>query len=173
MFGAREKTENFWMKGGLVLMKTKSTEDFHGEVKMAAQRGLLCSQIIVDIGLRRLGMRSQCLVKGAGGLVGAMGLQDATCGALTGAACLIAFAAIEKLGQGVYLIIEELESRFSELVSKYPGNTCGEILDYDPTKVPTEVCPPIIAGALQIALELLEDAGISATTDTREDEKAA
>ena len=71
-------------------MKTKSTEDFHGEVKMAAQRGLLCSQIIVDIGLRRLEMRSQCLVKGAGGLVGAMGLQDATCGALTGAACLIA-----------------------------------------------------------------------------------
>jgi hypothetical protein len=154
-------------------MKTKSTEAFHAEVKMAAQRGLLCSQIIVDIGLRKLDMRSQCLIKGAGGLVGAMGLQDATCGALTGAACLIAFAGMEKLGQGIYLLIEELESRFDGLVSKYPGKTCGDILDFDPTKVPTEVCPPIIAGALQIALELLESAGIGASSETRQDEKAA
>jgi hypothetical protein len=119
-------------------------------------------------------MRSQCLVKGAGGLVGAMGLQAATCGALTGAACLIAFAAIETLNQGIYLLIEELESRFNELVSQYPGNTCGDILDYDPTKVPTEVCPPIIAGALHIALELLEEAGISASSgDIQAEEKAA
>jgi len=154
-------------------MNTGSTEHIHVEIKRAAGRGLLCSQIIVDVGLKHLGMRSQCLIKGAGGLVGAMGLQDATCGALTGAACLIAFAAIETLGQGIYLLIEDLESRFSKLVSQYPGNTCGDILDYDPKKVPTEVCPPIIAGALQIALELLDDAGISACSDTRKDEKAA
>ena len=151
----------------------KRTEDLHAEVKMAAQRGLLCSQIIVDIGLRQLAMRSQCLIKGTGGLVGAMGLQDATCGALTGAACLIAFAAIETLGQGVYLLIEELESRFGELVTKYPGKTCGDILDYDPTKVPTEVCPPIIAGALQIALDLLANAGIGTSSDSQDDTKAA
>lgn len=154
-------------------MSKKTTEDLHSEVQLAAKQGLLCSQIIVDIGLRHLGMKSQCLVKGAGGLVGAMGLQDATCGALTGAACLIAFAAIEKLDQGVYLLIEELESRFSELVSQYPGNTCGAILDYDSTKLPTDVCPPIIAGALYTALELLEEAGISECGDTQLDEKAA
>jgi hypothetical protein len=154
-------------------MTTELTEDLHAEVKTAAQKGLLCSQIIVDIGLRQLGLRSQCLIKGAGGLVGAMGLQDATCGALTGAACLIAFAAIETLGQGVYLLIEELESRFGEMVSKYPGKNCGDILDADPTKVPTEICPPIIAGALKIALELLGNAGIAASGDTQKDDKAA
>jgi hypothetical protein len=154
-------------------MSKKTTEDLQSEVQLAARQGLLCSQIIVDIGLRHLGMKSQCLVKGAGGLVGAMGLQDATCGALTGAACLISFAAIEKLDQGVYLLIEELESRFGELVAKYPGTTCGAILDYDPTKLPTDVCPPIIAGALFIALELLEEAGISAPCEIQPDEKAA
>ncbi len=154
-------------------MNTRSMKQLDEEVKKAAQKGLLCSQIIVDIGLRRLEMESKCLVKGAGGLVGAMGLQDATCGALTGAACLIAFASIETLGQGVYLLIEELESRFSGLITRYPGNTCGAILDYDPTKMPTEVCPPIIAGALQIALDLLDNAGISASNASQPGDKAA
>lgn len=155
-------------------MGNRSSKHLHVEVEKAAGRGLLCSQIIVDIGLRRLGLQSQCLVKGAGGLVGAMGLQKATCGALTGAACLIAFAAIESLGQDVYLLLEEFESRFNEeLIADYPGNTCGDILDHDPTKLPTEVCPAIIAGAVQIALELLDNAGIGPSNDTRLDDKAA
>ncbi len=143
-------------------MNSAPMDQLDKEIKEAAGRGLQCSQIIVDIGLRHLGMRSECLIKGTAGLVGAMGLQDATCGALTGAASLIAFAAIDRLGHGIYLLIEELESRFAELISEYPGNTCGAILDHDPTKVPMQVCPPIIAGALQIALELLADSGIHA-----------
>jgi len=154
-------------------MKLRIMEHLQEEVKMAAKRGLLCSQIIVDIGLRYLGMKSQCLVKGAGGLVGAMGLQGATCGALTGASCLVAFAAIERLGQDIYLMIEELETRFGELIAQYPGNTCGDILDYDPKKLPAEVCPAIIAGALQIALELLDEAEIGAFRENRPEEKAA
>ena len=143
-------------------MKQRAMERFYEEIKEAAGRGLQCSQIIVDIGLRHLGMRSECLIKGTAGLVGAMGLQEATCGALTGSASLVAFAAIDRLGHGIYLLIEELESRFSDLISEYPGNTCSAILDHDPTKVPTEVCPAIIAGSLQIALELLEESGIHA-----------
>ncbi len=154
-------------------MNTRSIEHLHREVKKAAERGLLCSQIIVDIGLKYLGLQSQCLTKGAGGLVGAMGLQEATCGALTGAACLMAFAALDSLGQGIYLLIEELESRFNELIAKYPGNTCGRILDYHPTALPTEVCPPIIAGTLQIVLEILGDAGIGSARNARADNKAA
>lgn len=141
-------------------MNTKTMEQLNTEIKAAAQRGLQCSQIIVDIGLRHLGMRSECLIKGTAGLVGAMGLQEATCGALTGAASLIAFAAIDRLGHGIYLLIEELEDRFAELISDYPGNTCSAILEHDPSKVPTQVCPPIIAGALQIALDVLADSGI-------------
>ncbi len=143
----------------LAEMKIPSIAYLNQEIKSAAERGLLCSQIIVDIGLRELGMSSPDLVKGAGGLVGAIGLQGATCGALTGAACLIVFAAVDKLDREVYLLIEELEGGFNDLIAKYPGNHCGDILDYDPSKVPTEVCPPIIAGALQIALALLAGDG--------------
>jgi hypothetical protein len=137
-------------------MNVSSTEYLHREIKKAAQRGLLCSQIIIDIGLRELGMQSSDLVKGAGGLVGAIGLQGATCGALTGAACLLVFAAVDKLDRGVYLLIEELETSFNELIAKYPGNTCGDILDYDPSKMPSQVCHPIMAGVIQIVLGLLD-----------------
>lgn len=142
-------------------MKTRSIEHLHMEVKKAAGRGLLYSQIIVDIGLKYLGMRSQCLIKSAGGLVGAMGLQGATHGALTGAACLLAFAAMDRLDKGIYLLIEELKARFNEMTSGYPGNCCGDILDHDPSKIPTEIYPLIIAGAIQIALDLLSGAGIA------------
>ncbi|NVM23009.1 MAG: hypothetical protein HWN68_14660 [Desulfobacterales bacterium] len=58
-------------------------------------------------------------------------------------------------------MIEDLESRFNELIAKYPGNCCGDILDHDPLKVPTEVCPPLIAGAIQIVLELLNGDGVA------------
>ncbi|MDI6790389.1 MAG: C-GCAxxG-C-C family protein [Thermodesulfobacteriota bacterium] len=133
----------------------------HEEVKKAAARGLLCSQIVIDIGLRELGMYSHDVVKAAGGLVGAMGFQGVTCGALTGAACLLTFAAVDKVDRGVYLLIEELETRFNKLIDKYPGNRCADILDHDPSKIPTEVCSPLIAGAIHIALELLETAGLT------------
>ncbi len=142
-------------------MNTPSIEYLHREIKKAAERGLLCSQIIVDIGLRELGMSSADLVKGTGGLVGAIGLQGATCGALTGAACLLVFAGIDKLDREVYLLIEDLEARFNELIARYPGNHCGDILDYDPSKVPTEICHPLMAGAIQIVLELLNGEGIT------------
>ena len=85
----------------------------------------------------------------------------------------MAFAAIDTMGQDVYLLIEELESRFGELIAEYPGNTCGQILEHDPMKMPTEVCPPIIAGALQLALEILKEAGIGADEKPQKDSKAA
>ncbi|NVM22339.1 MAG: C_GCAxxG_C_C family protein, partial [Desulfobacterales bacterium] len=85
-------------------MSIPSIEHIHQEVKKTAERGLLCSQIIIDIGLRKLGMYSHDLVKGAGGLVGAIGLQGATCGALTGAACLLVFAGVDNLDKEVYLL---------------------------------------------------------------------
>ena len=61
----------------------------------------------------------------------------------------------------MYMYIQDLEDRFNEeLVSSYPGNRCDDILEADPNKLPTDICPPIIAGAIRIALELLEEKGI-------------
>jgi hypothetical protein len=140
-------------------------EQLDGEVKASSKRGNLCSQIVLDVGLRHLGLQREEVVQAVGGLVGAQGLMGATCGTVTAAACLIASAAHGRLDQGrTYMLIQELEERFNaELVSQYPGNHCDDILEADPKKLPTEICPPIIAGAIRLALDLLEGAGVEVT----------
>jgi len=138
----------------------------HGEimkrVKESAERGNLCSQIVLDVGFGYLGESKPEVVTAASGLVGAQGFLGVTCGALTAAGLLIASVAEGRMDRDeMYMYIQELEDRFNEeLVSSYPGNRCDDILEADPDKVPTEVCPPIIAGAIHIALELLEEKGI-------------
>lgn len=143
-------------------MSVPDNEQLALEVRESSERGNLCSQIVMEVGLQHLGMALPDLVTAMGGLVGAQGLMGATCGSLTAAACLIAFASHGKIErERMYMLIQELEERFNqELVSQYPGNHCDDLLEADPTKLPTDICPPIIAGAIRIALELLEGEGI-------------
>lgn len=143
-------------------MAVPSDEQLAKEVKESSQRGNLCSQIVVDVGLMHLGMEKPHVVRAMAGLAGAQGLMGATCGTLTAAACLIASASEGKIEDGrMYMLVQELEERFrEELVAHFPGSHCDDILEADPGKLPTEVCPPIIAGAIRIALELLEREGL-------------
>jgi hypothetical protein len=146
-------------------MAVPDLEQLGKEVKESSHRGNLCSQIVADVGLRHLGLEKGEVVQALGGLVGAQGLMGATCGTLTAAACLIASASHGRLDPGrMYMLIQELEERFNgELVAQYPGNRCDDLLEADPTKLPTEVCPPVIAGAIRIALELLQQEGVKVT----------
>ena len=147
-------------------MTVPSVDELMRQVKASAQRGNLCSQIVVDVGLGHLGETRPDVVQAVGGLVGAEGFLGVTCGALTAAGVLIASAASGRLDRDVmYMLIQELEDRFNEeLAASYPGNRCDDFLEADPSKVPTEVCPPIIAGAIRIALELLEEKGVRGET---------
>jgi hypothetical protein len=143
-------------------MAIPSLDELLRRVKASSDEGNLCSQIVVDIGLRYLGESKPDVVKAAGGLAGAQGFVEVTCGALTSAGVLIATVAIDRMERDqMYMLIQELEERFNqEIASAYPGNRCGDFLDADPNKLPTEVCPPIIAGATRIALKILEENGI-------------
>jgi hypothetical protein len=140
-------------------------EQLTKEVKESSQKGNLCSQIVVDVGMQHLNKTNPDVVQAMGGLVGAQGLMGATCGTLTAGACLIAAVSQGRLDRDrMYMVIQELEERFNtELVSQYPANHCDDILEADPTKLPTEVCPPIIAGTIRIVLALLEDEGFEIT----------
>lgn len=143
-------------------MAVPSAEELMRQVKASAERGNLCSQIVIDVGLAHLGEAKPDVVEAAGGLVGAEGFLGVTCGALTAAGVLIASAAAGRLDRDLmYMLIQELEDRFNEeIAADYPDNRCDDFLEADPDKVPTDVCPPIIAGAIRIALELLEEKGI-------------
>jgi hypothetical protein len=147
-------------------MSVPGMEQLRGEVKESSLRGNLCSQIVADVGLRHLGMENRTVVTALGGLVGAQGLMGATCGTLTAAACLIASACQDRMDrERMYMLIQELEERFNaELLSQYPGNHCDDILETEPAKLPTEICPPIIAGAIRLALEILEGEGLEVTS---------
>jgi hypothetical protein len=143
-------------------MAVPSLEELLRRVKASSEKGHLCSQIVLDIGLAHLGLSKSDVVKAAGGLAGAQGFVEVTCGVLTSAGVLIATAAMDRMERDqMYMLIQELEERFNqEIASAYPGNRCGDFLDADPNKLPSEVCPPIIAGTTRIALEILEENGI-------------
>ena len=143
-------------------MAVPSLEELLERVKASSEKGNLCSQIVVDVGLDYLGDPKPEVAKAAGGLAGAQGFVEVTCGALTAAGVLIASAAADRMERDeMYMLIQELEERFNQdITSSYSGNRCEDFLDADLNKLPTEVCPPIIAGATKIALELLEVKGI-------------
>jgi hypothetical protein len=143
-------------------MAVPSLKELLARVKASAEKGNLCSQIVLDVGLDHLGERKPEVIKAAAGLAGAQGFVEVTCGALTAAGVFMASAVFDRMERDqMYMLIQELEERFNrDIASPYPGNRCGDFLDADPNKLPTEVCPPIIAGATRIALELLEEHGI-------------
>ena len=145
-------------------MAVPSAEELMKRVRQSAERGNLCRRSVIAVGLGVLGEARADAVRAAGGRGGADGFLGVTCGALTAAGVLIASAAAGRLDRDLmYMLIQELEDRFDEeLASAYPGNKCDDFLEADPEKVPTQVCPPIIAGAIRIALELLEEKGIEA-----------
>ena len=61
-----------------------------------------------------------------------------------------------KLPDGTVKVLVEGTKRAA--IARYVDN--DDFLEADPEKVPTQVCPPIIAGAIRIALELLEEKGV-------------
>jgi hypothetical protein len=136
-------------------------EGLHRDVQAAAARGLYCAQIVMEVGLRRLGLSAPDAVAAMGGLIGVMGFRGVTCGALTAGGCLLALAGRSRLGDRVYMLIEDFEARWGELTVRYPGSRCADILDAEPDRLPTDVCPPLIAGAISLALKLLAGEGNS------------
>ena len=149
-------------------MSVPAVEELLERVRQSARRGNLCSQIVLDVGLDHVGAPRPEVVKAAGGLVGAQGFLGVTCGALTAAGVLLASVCTDRIDRDeMYMLIQELEDRFNgELVSSYPGNHCDDILESDPERLPTDICPPIIAGSIRIVLELLEERGIVKSADT-------
>ena len=59
-------------------MAVPSLEELLRRVKASSEKGNLCSQIVVDVGLDHLGERKPDLLKAAGGL---QGFVEVTCGA--------------------------------------------------------------------------------------------
>ncbi|WP_019850722.1 DVU_1555 family C-GCAxxG-C-C protein [Desulfitobacterium sp. PCE1] len=99
--------------------------------QLAAQ-GFCCSQILLIIGLEEEGKDAPELIRAMHGLCGGMGRSGATCGVLTGGACLLGLVAgkgtvSEQSHPQIHRMVQELLEWFEET---YGSLLCEDILHY-------------------------------------------
>jgi len=130
-------------------------------VMRLASQGLHCSQILMALALETRGESNPELVRSLAGLAYGCGTGRASCGALTGAACVLALYA----GQGgpgeeespaLPLMLEELTEWFAAAAGGREGAlTCEAIAGPEVTRAAQQKCGALVAGAFNKVMELL------------------
>jgi C_GCAxxG_C_C family probable redox protein len=138
-------------------------------------QGFHCSQILLMVGLERMGKSNPDLVRAMHGLAGGLGFQGRNCGALSGGACLLGLYAgrgelEERENHLLNLMIQELVEWFEETFGKnYGGIDCENIVQKDPWNRMTR-CPNLVVETYGKVMELLEENGfISADNNENSD----
>jgi hypothetical protein len=144
-----------------------NVDDARLEMLSLSRKGYYCSQIILALGLEAQGKHDPDLIRAAAGLALGAGDEAGTCGALTGAACLIALYGgkgqdSETEADEFWLMQAELWEWFRTAVGAVHGGVgCGQILgDGAPRK---ERCGPIVADAYAKAIEIVRMHGFKPT----------
>lgn len=125
---------------------------------------LNCAQIMMQMGLSSLGQDNPLAVKAMSGLGSGLCGCGKTCGALTGAACLISLFAgrgtdDETSDENLSIMIKELVSWFETQYCLSNGNsTCPNVLGNDMNRK-FSVCPHIIEETCEKAFSLLAEFG--------------
>jgi len=122
-------------------------------------KGYFCSQILLSLALRAQGRENPGLVRALSGLANGTTRGKGVCGALTGAACLLAYYAgkgddHEQESERLPTMLEEYWDWFEENhAHRYGGSTCGHILA-DGAE-PRERCAPMVAEAFRRCQDIL------------------
>jgi C_GCAxxG_C_C family probable redox protein len=136
-------------------------------------KGYYCSQILMFMGLEAQGKENPDLIRAVAGLAGGLGFTGDTCGALSGAACLLGLYAgkgLEDEAEDPRLnkMIGELVEWFSDEYGKlYGGIRCDIILDNNPQSRTTR-CPSLVLGAYEKVKVLLLENGFDLSGATNE-----
>lgn len=125
-----------------------------------------CSQIIVKLGLERQGNENPDLIRSMESLAHGCAFFKATCGALTGAACLLGLYAGRGLdeeppSEPLNMMLEELGGWFQETYGQPShGMNCENIVgDLVGTDKGRELCGPIVLQSYLKAIEILHNHG--------------
>lgn len=114
-------------------------------------QGYCCAQVMICLGLEAQGKEDPDFVQAVAGLCG--GVQAGlTCGALTGAACMLCMFDAKN---GRTYMVPELVEWFQET---YGCTACNDILRNDRTNIPM-LCPGLMEATYQKAKEILEEYG--------------
>ena len=127
-------------------------------------QGFHCSQILLMVGLERLGKHNPDLVRAMTGLANGLGHMGKTCGVLTGAICLLGLyagrgAAEEQEHPLLTVMVQNLVSWFEETYGfRYGGIDCHSILDDDAWNRMLR-CPLMVTETYAKVISLLEEHG--------------
>ncbi len=127
-------------------------------------QGFCCAQIIVQMALEMQGVENPGLVRAMSGLCVGFSSPQGACGALTGAACLVAFyagkgTAAEEADDRLPLMLSELSEWFEEYATaRFGGISCSAIVpDGRPD---ASVCGGLVSECYGKVLTILVENGI-------------
>jgi C_GCAxxG_C_C family probable redox protein len=133
-------------------------DDFPLRMLWLKAEGYCCSQIMLILALEAQGKTNTDLVRAAGGLCYGVGASGETCGALTGASCIISLYAgkgsTEETPDYRYaLMANELTGWFKGKAEEiYGGLRCEDILTQHPDK---RICGQIVTETYSMAMDIL------------------
>lgn len=138
--------------------------DYDLDILRLHTQGFCCAQIIVQMALEMQGVENPGLVRAISGLCVGFSSPQGACGALTGAACLIAYyagkgAVAEEADDRLPLMLSELSEWFEEYATaRFGGISCSAIVpDGRPD---ASVCGGLVSECYGKALTILVENGI-------------
>ncbi len=140
------------------------TDDTLFRILPLAQKGYCCSQIILLLSLQAQGIENPALIRAASGLCHGIGGTGHTCGALTGAACMLGLYAgkgtdAEEENERLLLMLNSLAEWFTEYTTEFGGSRCTDILGESVVQPDPNICGRLIADTMDQAMTILSDNG--------------
>ena len=135
-------------------------------VMRLAGQGLHCSQILGALALETRGGSNPELIRALAGLAYGCGTGRGTCGALSGAACVLGLYAGkggpgEEESPALALMLEELTDWFATQTQEQgEALTCEGIIGVQAGRTQQRICGNLVAGAFVKIMELLQTNGI-------------
>ena len=145
-------------------------DDLDLQMMRMASQGLSCAQILVALGLEIRGESNPALVRAMAGLAYGCGTGGASCGALTGACCLMAFCAgTEEMPEGgperLAVLLEALSDWFDERAGTPDGDfSCRAIVGEEGPAAARRKCGLLVADTFRKTMEILAANGFDPAT---------
>ncbi|BHH81860.1 DVU_1555 family C-GCAxxG-C-C protein [Desulforhopalus sp. 52FAK] len=133
------------------------------DILRLAGAGYCCSQIVVQLGLEVQGTVNPGLVKAMAGLCHGFPAMDGSCGAVSGAACLVAYyggkgSPDEDESDRLPLMLSELSGWFKEYAtSRFKGIRCSDIVEDG--QLDAAICGGLVGECYGKALTILVENG--------------
>ena len=133
------------------------------DILRLAGGGYCCSQILMKLALEVQGVENPGLVRAVAGLCHGFPEMDGACGAVTGAACLLAYyggkgTADEEESNRLPLMLSELSDWFKEYSrSRFSGIKCSDIVEGG--KIDTVICGGLVSECYGKAMTILMENG--------------